>query len=297
MRIIIAALFLMLISTIPAMAGDKVIARVGKEPITQAEIQKGMDQNPELSRQQVFESIVERRLVVSWALLKGITTSEEEIDALERSIMDSNNLTSEQFKEAIKTRGETSETFRENLREQILVNRAMGAGLRDRISVSEEEIEAVYKERFPARKTFTLRHILIKLDETVTDEAAKTTAEDIHARLKAGASFDEMVRQHSQDSSSRDSGGSLGTFAEGELIPELDKAVAPLATGEISEPVKTAAGYHIVLMESRDKEDPPPLSTVRDQIQNFLMSQKESGAREEWLKELREQFYVEVFRD
>ena len=142
-------------------------------------------------------------------------------------------------------------------------------GLRDRIDISEEEIEAVYKERFPARESFKLRHILVKVDETTTDEAAKAAATDIHTKLLDGASFDDMVRQHSQDTTSKESGGNLGTFATGELIPELAKAVAPLATGEFSEPVKTAAGYHIVLMDSRDTEDPPPLSTVRDQIRNF----------------------------
>jgi parvulin-like peptidyl-prolyl isomerase len=300
MRAVCAALCFSLLTAFPAMAGDKVIARVGKEPITQAEIQNAQAQNSDLTRQQVFESLVERRLILSWALQNGMTVSEGEIDTLQRSLMESNNLTAEQFMEAIKTRGETPETFRESLREQILINRAIGVGLRDQMSTSDEEIEKVYQERFPPRESFKLSHILVKVDEGATEtetEAAKTLAADIHTKLKDGASFNDMVRQHSQDVSSKDSGGSLGTFAEGELIPELEKAVLPLATGEFSSPVKTAAGYHIVLLESRDTKDPPPLSTVRDQIRNFLMGQKEAVAKVQWLKELREMFYIEIFRD
>jgi parvulin-like peptidyl-prolyl isomerase len=298
MRTVCAALCFSLLTAFPAMAGDKVIARVGNEPITQAEIQNALDQNSSLTRQQVFESLVERRLVLSWALQNGITVSEGEIDTLQRSLMESNNLTAEQFQEAIKARGETAETFKENLREQILVNRALGISLRDQVSVSEEEIENVYQERFPARESFRLSHILVKVDEGATDaetEAAKSLASNIHTKLKDGASFDDMVRQHSQDTTSKDAGGSLGTFQQGELIPELEKAVLPLAAGEFSGPVKTAAGYHIVLLESRDTKDPPPLNTVIDQIRNLLMGQKEAGARAQWLKELREMFYVEIF--
>ena len=300
MRAVCAALCLTFLTAFPAMAGDKVVARVGNEPITQAEIQNGMDQNPDLTRQQVFESLVERNLVLSWALQNGMTVSEAEIDALERSLMESNKLTPDQFQEAIKARGETPEMFRDNLREQILINRAIGRGLQDQLNISEEETEKVYQERFPARENFTLSHILVKVDEGATETesgAAKTLAMDIHTRLKEGASFGEMVRQHSQDTTSKDTGGSLGTFQQGELIPVLENAVLPLAPGEFSGPVKTAAGYHIVLLESRDSEDPPPLSTVRDQIRNFLMGQKEAVARVQWLKELREMFYVEIFRD
>jgi peptidyl-prolyl cis-trans isomerase SurA len=300
MRTVCAALCFSLLTAFPAMAGDKVIARVGKQPITQSEIQDGLKQNSDLTRQQVFEALVEQRLVLSWALQNGMTVSEVEIDTLERNLMENNKLTAEQFQEAIRARGETTETFRESLRDQLLINRAIGTALRDKINISDEEIEKIYQERFPARESFKLSHILVKADAGATDtetEAAQTLATDIHTKLQSGASFDDMVRQYSQDASSKDSGGSLGTFAEGELIPVLENAVLPLAPGEFSSPVKTASGYHIVLLESRDSEDPPPLNTVRDQIRNFLMGQKEAGARIEWLKELRDQFYVEIFRD
>ena len=298
MRTVCIALGLVLLTSVSLFAGDKVIARVGSEPITQAEITNALAQNPDITRQQAFESLVERLLVLSWATDNGMTVQDEEIDALERSLMENNNLTAQQLEQAITDRGETPETFRDNLREQILVNRAVGVALRDQVTISEEEIEKIYQERFPARENFKLNHILIKAGDGATEteiDNARKTAEEVHSLLAGGASFDDMVRQHSQDSSTKDSGGSLGTFKTGELIPELEDAVRPLAVGEFSRPVKTAAGFHIVLLKSRDTEDPPPLNTVRDKIRNFLMAGKEGNARVKWMEELREKYFIEIF--
>ncbi len=291
-------LCLILFAAAPVMAGDKVVARVGHEPITRMEVQAFLTQNPGATRDQVLDSLIERTLVLSWANSNSLTVSEEEMDSVERSFRESNNLTVDQLEQALRARGETLGTFREDLREQVLINRALGAALRNKVSVSEEEINQLYRETYPPRETYELRHILFKVDKSASEEDALTVkrqADKILGEIQAGALFDAMVRQHSQDSSSVEKGGQLGTFRSGELIPELENAMLSLATGEVGGPVRTPAGYHFVLLQSRGTEEPPPLITVRDQLQSRLAAEKETGARSDWLREIREETYVEIF--
>ncbi|MDF1536293.1 MAG: peptidylprolyl isomerase [bacterium] len=297
-KVACAAFGLLFFSAVPSPAADTVVARVGSEPITRMEVITAQARNPDMARDQVLESLIEQRLILSWAGQNDLTVSEEEVDRVERSLRENNNLTAEQFEQALRARGETVQTFRDGLREQILTNRALGTALRDRLNVSEGEIDQLYRQSFPAVETVTLRHILLKVDKEATDteaEAVKNGAVEIYRQLQGGASFDAMVRRHSGDASSLDTGGRLGTFHKGELIPELETAVTNLAAGEVSEPVRTAAGFHIVLVESRDTEDPPPMNTVRDQLLNRLRAEKETRARNDWLREIREKAYIEVF--
>ena len=298
MKSLCATLSLILLAATPAMAGDKVVARVGNEPITRMEVETALAQNPGVTRDKVLESLIERSLVLSWANSKSMTVSEEEVDSVARSLRESNNLTADQFDQALRARGETMETFRDDLRVQLLINRALGAALRNKVSVSEEEIVKLYQETYPPRETYELRHILFKVDKGDSEEDAlpvKRQADKVLGEIQAGALFDAMVRQHSQDTSSVEKGGQLGTFHSGELIPELENAVLELAVGETGGPVRTSAGYHIVHLQSRRTEEPPPLITVRDQLQSRLMAEKETGARNDWLREIREKTYVEIF--
>jgi peptidyl-prolyl cis-trans isomerase SurA len=298
MRTICTALCLFLFAAAPALAGDQVVARVGSEPITRMELDSAEALNPGFSRKAILESLIESRLILSWANQNHLVVAQEEIDSVERSLRENNNLTDEQFAQALADRGETAETFRDGLREQILINRAVGVALRDKMIISEEEIDKLYRKNYPAIETFALRHILFTVKEGAGDaevNEVKSRAAGVMEQLREGASFEAMVRQHSRDSSSVDTGGKLGTFRTGELIPELEKAVVPLAVGEVGGPVKTAAGFHIVLVESRDTEDPPPLNTVRDELQESLMAEKEVQARSDWMQEIRDKSYVEVF--
>jgi len=123
------------------------------------------------------------------------------------------------------------------------------------------------------------------------------TAEQALARIQAGASFESMVSEYSQDGSSADRGGKLGSFGEGELLPELDQLAATLEPGEVGGPVRTSAGYHILLLESRGVREPPPFAEVKSTLERNYMVSMEESVRTRWLKELKETNYIEVFPD
>ncbi|SFD66515.1 peptidylprolyl isomerase [Roseivivax sediminis] len=152
----------------------------------------------------------------------------------------------------------------ENERRALVASEAVNSLSAD--LVSEEEIEAAYEEQFAqgAQGTeYNAAHILVE-----TEEEAQTLVSD----LEGGADFSELARERSTGPSGPN-GGSLGWFAEGEMVGPFEETVAGMEAGEISDPVETQFGWHVIrLNETREKEA-PALSEVRDQIAEQLQTQ------------------------
>ena len=285
---------------VPVHAGDRVVARVAGEPITHGEITAALAQNPDLDRQTVMDLLIERRLVLVWAASNNISVADEEIEQVEASIRSRNNLSPDQFKKTLAERGEPIEVFRANLREQLMINKALGKALSDQTRISEIELQELYKETYTRDTIFEVSHILFQVEGDATsdeDRAVREKAEQVMAEIKGGASFESMVSLYSQDESSAVNGGRLGVFREGELIPELEDLARTLEPGEAGGPVRTSAGYHLLLLESRRTSEPPPFVEVRSILEKQLMAQKEDSARTRWLEKLKETTYIEVFPD
>jgi parvulin-like peptidyl-prolyl isomerase len=166
--------------------------------------------------------------------------------------------------------------------------------------VTDAELQELYLKTYPRKTVYEVSHILLSVDKGATDEeeaAVKEKATDILAEIKNGTPFEAMASKYSEDSSSADKGGLLGTFNEGQLLPELEQLVSTLEPGESGGPVRTAAGFHILKLISRQFSEPPPLAEVRSSLERHLMFQKEESVRDKWIKELKETTYIEVFPD
>ena len=121
----------------------------------------------------------------------------------------------------------------------------------------------------------TCQHILVLLKQDAdekTQQAAKQTIDSIYQCVLAGEDFGELAKKHSQDPGSAQNGGQLPKFGKGRMIPEFENAAYALEVGEISEPVKTAAGWHIIKMNERGKFE--PYEFHHDAIVKFLNQQQ-----------------------
>jgi parvulin-like peptidyl-prolyl isomerase len=295
-----ACLLATVMAAASVIAGDRVVARVGSEAVTHLELAASARQNPDLSTQQVLGLLIERRLVLVWAAGKNISVGDEEVEEVEKSIRERNNLTPDQFEQTLLSRGDSLAAFRTSLREQLIINKAISMALSAKVHVSEEELQSLYLETYPSQTVFEVSHILltVDMDSPAGDDAAvKEKAAQILARVRDGASFESSASRYSQDTSSADKGGRLGTFREGELLKELEEVVVTLEPGEVGGPVRTSAGYHILKLVSRSMSEPPPFQEVRNTLERSLMAKKEESARTEWLEELKESTYIEVFPD
>jgi peptidyl-prolyl cis-trans isomerase SurA len=135
------------------------------------------------------------------------------------------------------------------------------------------------------------RHILIKTTEVVSENEARERLVKLKERLDNNADFAELARLQSEDASAS-RGGDLGWLSPGDTVPEFEKAMDTLKPGEISAPVRSPFGYHLIQVIERRNED---MSKQQQRLQArlSLRAQKAEEAYQEWLRQLRDKAFVE----
>ena len=136
------------------------------------------------------------------------------------------------------------------------------------------------------------RHILIKLSEVVSEKEAKRKMDGIKERLDNGAKFEELARQYSEDGSANN-GGDLGWVNPGDTVPAFEKAMNTLGIGEISEPVLSPFGWHIIQALERRQQDMTKEAS-RLKARQEIRARKSEEAYQDWIRELRDRAFVEL---
>jgi peptidyl-prolyl cis-trans isomerase SurA len=136
------------------------------------------------------------------------------------------------------------------------------------------------------------RHILARVNELVSETEARRKVTVLRQRIAEGANFAELARLNSDDTISAQRGGELGWTVPGDLVPEFERAMNALKIGEVSQPVRTPFGYHIIQVEERRTAD---LSSDRKRIEarRVLRDRRADEAYQEWLRQLRDRSYVD----
>ncbi len=138
-----------------------------------------------------------------------------------------------------------------------------------------------------------LRHILIRSSETMSENEARRRLADIRRRIVNGqADFADMARANSDDATSA-RGGELDWVYPGDTVPDFERAYQELQVGEISDPVRTPFGYHLIQVLERRSADMSP-ERKRLQARQALRERKSDEAFSEWLRQLRDRTYVEL---
>ncbi|BCM25786.1 peptidylprolyl isomerase [Methyloradius palustris] len=136
------------------------------------------------------------------------------------------------------------------------------------------------------------RHILIKLSEVVSESDAKHRMDDIKERLDNGGNFADLARQYSEDGSASN-GGDLGWLNPGDTVPEFEKAMNELKDNEISQPIRTPFGWHIIQVLERRNQDMSKES-ARLKARQEIRTRKADEAYQDWVRELRDRAFVEI---
>ncbi|KMN46920.1 peptidylprolyl isomerase PrsA [Bacillus paramycoides] len=173
-------------------------------------------------------------------------------DAVNKELQKAKDQYGDQFKAVLENnRLKDEDDFKKQIKFKLAMNEAI------KKSVTEKDVKDYYKPEIKAS------HIL------VSDE---NEANEIKKKLDAGASFEELAKQESQDIASKDKGGDLGYFGAGKMTPEFEKAAYKLKVGQISNPVKSPNGYHIIKLT--DKKDLKPYDEVKDSIRKNIEEER-----------------------
>lgn len=138
-----------------------------------------------------------------------------------------------------------------------------------------------------------VRHILIKPNEVMTNDEARKKLESIKVRIEAGDDFADLARGNSDDKGSAVKGGDLGFVAPGALVPEFEQAMNRLQPKELSEPVQSQFGWHLIqVLERQESDDTNEL--VKKQAQDEIFKRKLDEESQLWLRRIRDEAYVEI---
>ena len=137
------------------------------------------------------------------------------------------------------------------------------------------------------------RHILIRPNEIRTEQEARELIDVIHQRLLEGESFEELARTFSDDVSNALQGGDLGWVLPGVMVPEFEAAMNNTPTGDISQPVQTQFGWHV--LEVLDRRDVDMSNEIlRNQARNMIANQRFEEELDLWLREIRSEAFVQI---
>jgi peptidyl-prolyl cis-trans isomerase SurA len=300
--------------TVDESVADRVIAVVNNDAITLGELQetiaayrhearqRGGGSDEELAKQ-LLPRLIDSRLQLQEADREKITVDEVEVseELAERVKTTYGAKSLEEFERMIKEQGVNMDAIKKRLRDSLRVQKVIRRKVALRVSVTDQEIVQYLEENRAKLETglsYHARHILVVPEEGAADDAAwegaRIKAELIFTQLtEGGAEFASMARQHSKDASARD-GGDLGTLKRGELSQEIENAILALAPGAVSRPYRSALGYHVFKLESKDALEGDGLVRVKQQIRDILFREKYETRLDTWLKEIKQRAIIEV---
>jgi EpsD family peptidyl-prolyl cis-trans isomerase len=245
------------------------LAKVGNVKITQADLEKEMKNLPSFA-QKIFEGsggkerflneLIKKELLYQEALKKGL---DKDADYLKRV---------------------------EDFKKITLIGKLLEKEMESKAKVSDQDVKDYYEKHKGDFAVGQIRasHILVKTEE----EARK-----ILERLKKGEDFAKIAKKSSIDSGSAKNGGDLGFFSAGQMVPEFEAAAVKLKPGEISEPVRTKFGYHIIKVTDKKVGKSVEFEKVKNYISQRLSAEKQKGVFDSYIDELKKKYPVEINKE
>ena len=139
------------------------------------------------------------------------------------------------------------------------------------------------------------RHILVRVNELTSEADAKAKIDRLRDRLESGANFADLAKLNSEDASAA-KGGDLGWLSPGDTVAEFEEAMAKLAPNQISPPVRTSFGWHLIEVLERRKQD-VTVDRARSEAQTAIRQRKADEAFQDWVRQIRDKAFVEIRLD
>jgi len=282
---------------------DRIVAVVNKEVITQHELSERLDRviqdlarrgtslpdRQEIERQ-VLERLVIEKVQLQLARETGLRVDDLELDRTMARVAEGNKLSLTQFRQALERDGIAVDRFREELRNEILINRLRERDVTSKITVSDGEIENLMLERGErkgAGTEYSIAHILVRVPEQATPDqlnARRTRAEEAVKRLREGGDFAQVAAAYS-DAPDALQGGAVGWRGQDRLPELFVEALQNLKPGEISNVLRSPAGYHVIkLIEVRGAG--APLMVEQSHVRHILVRTNELVSEDEAKRKL-----------
>ncbi len=256
------------------------VARVNGEVITKDELYEVLvKENGEAA----LNSLIVNKIIELEAKNQDITIAEEdiqkEIDELAEPYGGE-----EGFTQFLEIYGYSLDEIKNNIKTNLNIKKL----LEPNIKIEENEIKSYFdenKESFDTKEQVKASHILVDSEDK---------AKEVKEKLLNGEDFAELAKNYSIDTANNQQGGELGFFARGEMVPEFENAAFSLKVGEISEPVQTEFGYHIIKVEDKEQAKEATYEESKEDIRNILFDEKLSAYFSTWIQDKFDEYKIDI---
>jgi peptidyl-prolyl cis-trans isomerase SurA len=284
-----------------AQVEDRIVAIVNTDLIMWSEMKRELSPEQERIRKQYRGEELVRRIKTAESM--ALTTMIERKLQLQEAKARSIEVSDQEVKQAVvqlKQQGEKIDdkdpSSMKGVREQLTLLKVVDREVRSGVMVADPEMKRYYgehRDRFALPEEYTLSQILIKPPSPDDMADAKAKTREVMALLKQGESFEDLALRYS-DGPNASRGGRLGLVRQGELLPAIERGVANLVPGGISEVIESPEGLHIVRLEDKKPKQFRPYDEVRQEIQALVFQQKSEDMFQSWLSDLKNKAYIEI---
>lgn len=260
---------------------EKIVARVGPEVITKDELYNFMVQQ---TGQEALDNLVVKKIIELEAENQNIKVTADEIDKEVEELAEYYG-----GKDAMTQTLAMYNINLDQVREDVTVNIKLEKLLSQRIEITDQEVQEhfqVNQEAYAVEEQIKVSHILVENEQE---------AQEIKTLLAEGGNFNDLARERSTDPGSKEQGGDLGMITRGEMGEEFDQVAFALQPGQISDPVKSEYGYHIIKVDEKTEARPGTLEENYEKIKDNLFQQKMELEYPIWLGEQYQKYPVENF--
>jgi peptidyl-prolyl cis-trans isomerase SurA len=263
---------------------EKIVAVVNDEAISQGDLDGRIKlamlagnypDKPEIRDKiaaQVLRSLIDDQLRIQEAKRLKLSVDKEEVENELKQTAESNHQTIDQLKALLAKQGVPFSTLEKQTLAQASWRKVVQKEIRKRVEVTDDEIDAAYSKMMANidKKQYRVFEIFLSVDAPSDEPRVKAFADNLEDQLEHGANFAKLAQQFSQAAGAAQ-GGDLGTVQDGELPDEIDKAIKTLPVGQVSAPIRTQAGYSIVIVRAKGDAlaGDPALSEVH--LKNVLI--------------------------
>lgn len=246
---------------------------------------------------QLLNDLIDRQLLLDAASKEEITS--EDVDA-EIKKFKSQFPDEAIFDTQMKQAGMTPEKLQSDVREELKIRRWMESQVKTS-DVTDADAKSFYEsnlKEFEQPETVKASHILFMVDADAAPEVVKEkqeAAQKAAARAKGGEDFTTLAKELSEEPGAKESGGDLGFFPKDRMVPEFANAAFAANLNDISEPVKTQFGWHVIKVTDKKAAGTVPFEEVDNQITSYLKSTRQREAVQKVMKDLKDSAKIQTF--
>ncbi len=290
---------------------DKVIAVVNNEPVTLYELDKLMAQKIdeikkatgsvqkekfENYRQAALGLLIEEKLLEQAIQKRQITVTQEDVQKAIDNIMKRNNLTKDQLVAEVTKKGQSFDQYISDLKVQLRKVKFMGQVIAPRVKVTDADLDeffAKHPDKFGNYSSVKMGQVIIPLVPGANDselQAAQATAQEVVKKARGGANFEELGKKYSPNPQT----AVPQTYQVSGLAPQVGEAVSGLSAGQVSDPVRTDLGLHVIKVFERSTLAGDEFKTVREQMREKVFDQKVDDEMQKYIDELKGKSYIVI---